>query len=283
MTLFYDQESHPQPELVSAGTFIGDPGWQHSRRIISTFEIICNIQGILPLQIGDTRYMVGPGTFLIVPPDLEHQGFRTITESLKFDWMHFKLPGLNPIEGTGDDPRASETASILLPAYSENLLMDRITVITNQLLDVYQMHGDQRYLNAILACVLYEVTMQTRQLLHTQSMNLHELQPVRDWIRIHALGPISLGQIANYFNYNKSYLSRKYRQKFGITISQEIERFRMEAAKSLLVETDDTVESIGAIVGYKDDKYFMKVFKRSTGISPTRYRRTFHQRHFNSH
>ena len=192
MTLFFDQVSQPQPELVSAGTFIGEPGWQHSRRIISTFEIICNIQGILPLQIGDTRYMVGPGTFLIVPPDLEHQGFRTITESLKFDWMHFKLPGLNPIEGTGDDPRASETASILLPVYSENLLMDRITVITNQLLDVYQMHGDQRYLNAILACVLYEVTMQTRQLLHTQSMNLHELQPVRDWIRIHALGPISL-------------------------------------------------------------------------------------------
>ena len=101
MTLFYDQDSQPQPELVSAGTFIGDPGWQHSRRIISTFEIICNIQGMLPLQIGDTRYMVGPGTFLIVPPDLEHRGFRTITESLKFDWMHFSLPGLTPVEGTG--------------------------------------------------------------------------------------------------------------------------------------------------------------------------------------
>lgn len=106
---------------------------------------------------------------------------------------------------------------------------------------------------------------------------------MRYWIRIHALGPISLSRIANYFNYNKSYLSRKYRQKFGITIFQEIERFGMEAAKSLLVETDDTVESTGAIVGHKDDKYFTKVFKRSTGISPTHYRRTFHQRHFNSH
>lgn len=283
MTLFYDQESQPQPELVSAGTFIGDPGWQHSRRVIRTFEIICNIQGILPLQIGDTRYMVGPSTFLIVPPNLEHRGFRAITESLRFDWMHFNLPGLTPVRGNSDDPEADEASSILLPAYSEHLFMDRITVITNQLLDVYQMHGDQHYLNAILACVLYEVTMQAKQLLHTPSMNIHELQPVRDWIRIHALGPISLSQIADYFSYNKSYLSRKYRQKFGITISQEIERFRMEAAKSLLVETDDTVEGIGAIVGYKDDKYFMKVFKRNTGISPTRYRRTFHQRHFNSH
>lgn len=57
----------------------------------------------------------------------------------------------------------------------------------------------------------------------------------------------------------------------------------MEAAKSLLVETDDTVEGIGTIVRYKDDEYFMKVFKRSSGISHTRHRRTFHQRHFNSH
>lgn len=40
----------------------------------------------------------------------------------------------------------------------------------------------------------------------------------------------------------------------------------MEAAKSLLVETDDTVEGIGTIVRYKDDKYFMKVFKRYSRV-----------------
>ena len=237
----------------------------------------------MPLQIDDTRYILGPGTFLIVPPNQKHRRFRAITDSLGFDWIHFNLPGLTPVRGTVENPEADEASSILLPAYIENLLMDRVTVIFNQLLDVYQMHGDQHYLNAILACVLYEVTMQAKQLLHTLSMNIHELQPVRDRIHIHALGPISLSQIADYFNYNKSYLSCKYRQKLVITISQETERFRMEAAKSLLVETDDTVEGIGAIVGYKDDKYFMKVFKRSSGISPTRHRRTFHQRHFNSH
>lgn len=97
--------------------------------------------------------MAGPGTFLIVPPDLEHQGFRAITDSLRFDWMHFNLPGLTPVRGTGDDPEADEASSTLLPAYRENLLMDRITVI-NQFLDVYQMHGNQHYVNTILACVL---------------------------------------------------------------------------------------------------------------------------------
>lgn len=283
MTYFCDEESHPLPELISAGTFIGEAGWRHDRRVINSYEIICMTQGVLPIQIGDDRYMAGPGTFLLVPPLVEHQGFRPIGGGLKFDWFHFSLAGLHLADQPGSGDGVPDRPSILLPGYSGELVMDRIHVITNQLLDVYEMGGDQEYLNCILACILHEVTMQTRRTFREQPMDPHGLQPVHDWIRIHALGPISLEQIADYFNYNKSYLSRIYKKRFGINISREIERFRMEAAKSLLVETDDTVDEIGSIVGYNDAKYFMKTFKRNTGITPTRYRRTFNQRHFNSH
>lgn len=283
MTFYYSNAETVAPTFVSAGTFIGSAGWTHAHRIIDTYEIICPIRGALPLQIGATQYLARPGTFMIVPPFTEHMGFRPITTALQFDWFHFTLPELAICNASGVSTDDLGAYSLLLPDYSDKLMIDRVYVLTNQLLDINQLKCDRRYRNSLVASILFEVTYQQKQLLQTQQLTHHELQPIHDWIRIHALEPIGLEQIANYFNYNKSYLSRIYKARFHMNITQEIERFRMEAAKSLLVETTKTIDEIAGLVGYNDAKYFMKIFKRSTGITPTRYRVTFHQRHFNRH
>ncbi|RJW55721.1 helix-turn-helix domain-containing protein, partial [Lachnospiraceae bacterium OM02-3] len=47
---------------------------------------------------------------------------------------------------------------------------------------------------------------------------------------------------------------------------------RMEAAKSTLRNTDIPASEIAALVGYEDPRYFYKVFKKYTGLTPTEYR-----------
>ncbi|WP_156789829.1 helix-turn-helix domain-containing protein [Coriobacterium glomerans] len=259
---------------------MGKKGWCHERRVIDSYEIICPICGALPLQIGNSRYLAGQGSFLIVPPGIEHSGFQPIETTLRFDWFHFILADLHALHDEADIARQA-AYTLVLPEYSDELLIDRVSVLTNQLLDIYQRKVPQLYLDSILSCILHEVSVQTKQLAWSQAMQQHELQPVREWIRINALGQITLDQIADYFNYNKSYLSRAYKKKFGINITKEIERFRMDAAKAMLVESDDNIKAVSKAVGYSDARYFMKVFKRSCGMTPTRYRSTFHQRHFN--
>ena len=47
----------------------------------------------------------------------------------------------------------------------------------------------------------------------------------------------------------------------------------MEEAKKLLIETDMKVIEISQVVGYDNEKHFMKVFKASYGVSPSEYRK----------
>ena len=46
----------------------------------------------------------------------------------------------------------------------------------------------------------------------------------------------------------------------------------MEAAKSTLKNTDIPASEIASLVGYEDPRYFYKVFKKYTGLTPTEYR-----------
>ena len=47
----------------------------------------------------------------------------------------------------------------------------------------------------------------------------------------------------------------------------------MNHAKSLLLETNDTVAAIGMEVGYRDQKYFSQTFAKVVGIKPNLYRK----------
>ncbi|MGV2794552.1 helix-turn-helix domain-containing protein, partial [Clostridium perfringens] len=52
-----------------------------------------------------------------------------------------------------------------------------------------------------------------------------------------------------------------------------LNRIRLEKAKERLLTTDDAISDISESVGYSDQSYFTKVFKKMTGVSPSRYRR----------
>jgi transcriptional regulator GlxA family with amidase domain len=58
----------------------------------------------------------------------------------------------------------------------------------------------------------------------------------------------------------------------GRTPAQEMNRIRIDTAKRLLHESEDKVETVGAMCGYKSANSFSLAFKRTTGISPKHYR-----------
>jgi AraC family transcriptional activator of pobA len=62
-------------------------------------------------------------------------------------------------------------------------------------------------------------------------------------------------------------------RKTGRTVQQWITERRMTEARRLLVETDLTVDTIGASLGYRDPSYFIKSFKRTHSLTPLQWRR----------
>ncbi len=68
---------------------------------------------------------------------------------------------------------------------------------------------------------------------------------------------------------------RRFRQVTGHTPLRYVQQLRIDRAKTLLEESDDPVESIAAQTGYEDAPYFRRLFKRTTGMTPAEYRRSF--------
>jgi two-component system response regulator YesN len=84
---------------------------------------------------------------------------------------------------------------------------------------------------------------------------------------------ISLGEVAQKVGVTTEYLSAQFHRESGMTFSVFMRAFRVRKAKELLLGTDLMLHSVGEQVGYRDSKYFCRVFKEVTGQSPSEYRR----------
>lgn len=99
------------------------------------------------------------------------------------------------------------------------------------------------------------------------------LQAVKEYLDQHYDQPISLDFLAEGFYINKFYLTRIFKEQFGVSIKHYLLEVRITHAKQLLRFTDMTVEAVGAACGMKDANYFSRVFKKTEGISPGEFRK----------
>lgn len=84
-------------------------------------------------------------------------------------------------------------------------------------------------------------------------------------------GP-SIKEAANAARLSKSRLCALVRHYTGTTFKKLIREMRIDEARERLVLTDDTITQVAYAVGYNDDKYFLRAFKNSVGMTPSAYR-----------
>ncbi|AZK48439.1 response regulator transcription factor [Paenibacillus lentus] len=99
-----------------------------------------------------------------------------------------------------------------------------------------------------------------------------------DYIDEHYAEPISLTEMARHFHFNPSYLSSFFATHHHESFKEHLNRVRIDKAADLLRNGDIPISEISSRVGYGDHSYFCKVFKKSTGLSPTQYRRQYFKR-----
>ena len=80
--------------------------------------------------------------------------------------------------------------------------------------------------------------------------------------------------ISSEIGLSQSYLSRLFKQKYGISVARYINCFRIERAKELLLSSKDSVKVISMKVGFAGDVQFIRAFKRLEDITPSAFRAT---------
>ncbi|MDF2513565.1 MAG: transcriptional regulator AraC family [Herbinix sp.] len=100
------------------------------------------------------------------------------------------------------------------------------------------------------------------------------LRRVIDYINLHLSNGLSMKELSEVAGISPSHLSKLFKQETNLTTSEFIANARCEKAAELLRKTELSVQDIAAFVGYIDNNYFVKVFKKWSGKSPTQYRKT---------
>lgn len=100
-----------------------------------------------------------------------------------------------------------------------------------------------------------------------------EMNRIIAYIVEHFAEDITLKSLADLIRMDASYVSDLFKKKTGSTLTHYIQNRRVTAAKMLLAETERTVSDIGRTVGFENDNYFIKIFKRWCGVTPNEYRK----------
>lgn len=86
--------------------------------------------------------------------------------------------------------------------------------------------------------------------------------------------PLTAALIAREMHIHPGYLHKLLRRHTGQTLSSLIRSARMEEARRLLEETQDSVPDIAAVVGIPNRQRFSKLFQEAYGLSPSQYRKS---------
>lgn len=104
------------------------------------------------------------------------------------------------------------------------------------------------------------------------SRNSELIKKAMLYISEHFNTPLTLEEVAAYVHLHPSYFSTLFKSSTGSSFKEYLNMVRIEESKRLLSNTDYSIIDIAVAVGFEDQSYFSKVFKKYTGLTPKQFR-----------
>ena len=246
------------------------------------FELQCVLRGNAVYLSGFGKRKLKQYDIVLVPPNVSHQlivesGGTVITVSIRNSTFHLAFREI--MENQASISRYFQT--VIYGRQKRELFfaggIDHF--VTEMLQAIYcQQQGALSNANKISVhltqAILYYVAQNCSASLIFEKP---DYQDSRIWeIEMYLMEhyqDISLQQLARQFHFSTTYLSRLLYQNWGIGFAQGLQRIRLHMAENLLRSTDLSITDICRQVGYENDSYFIRIFKRAYGLTPGQYRK----------
>ena len=99
------------------------------------------------------------------------------------------------------------------------------------------------------------------------------VKAVNEYISTQFMKRITIDSLSDQFDIPTSTLKRCFKGVYGTTIHHYLKECRINAAKRLLQESDQSILEIANAVGYENGSKFTSAFKEATGVTPSAYRK----------
>ncbi|KRE36424.1 AraC family transcriptional regulator [Paenibacillus sp. Soil724D2] len=278
VTRLQDQFKQSMDTTVTAGwgTYVNDTANYHA-----SFQAA--------LEVAHYRMVYGLGSMLTYETvfanlkhefDYPHQHLKTLLDAIK-------LGKEEPIRGALDDIfNALKECHFELIKLSVNHLL--LTVFITTELSIQYVKDDilTNFNNAVSKLRRLETLEQMKlwfayYILHEMQrikekrkhLNSDLLGRIRDFIEgCYANTELSVEMVANRFDYNPMYFGRLFKELFNQSFSEYITELRLNKSKVYLEQDQIAIKEVGVKVGFNNPSYFVTLFKKHTGMSPSEYR-----------
>lgn len=256
----------PVEAVVEAG--VHTPGLlrRHADRILPVHELIVVQSGVLPIAEDRRRFAVRRDRWALLRAGHRHHGYEDLDDDTWFYWVCFGGGSPDADRSEAAALRGRRTGSIARP--------DRVRTLFEHLLEdqdaaILTPPAAGGYLQLLLAEILVERPTATGG---TAADRL--ARRAADFIADHLTDPdLSTAEIARALAFNADYLGRAFRAAFDETPTERIHRLRVERARMLFRSTDLPIERVATEVGFPDERYFRRIFKRRVGLTPGQFQR----------
>jgi two-component system response regulator YesN len=119
---------------------------------------------------------------------------------------------------------------------------------------------------------LLDIREQLREYMSAESAAVHRIHQAMRYTQEHFLENLHINDVIKVAAMSRSHFSPLFKEIAGLTFVDYLKTLRIDYAKRLLVETGRSVSQIGEDSGYPDERYFRRLFLKTVGVSPTRYR-----------
>lgn len=218
------------------------------------------LEGEYQETAGLSQFGYQPFSCIYHPPGMDHRdevgesGVTLLTLEFKpelFDAMDFAVVNLRPlIDLSGRQP-----------SWELINLYHRISSHTANDLDI-----ESRAVDLAFSIVKFSARA---------PRDLRSLQRAREYIHTHFEENLTLAQVARAAGVHPVYLGQIFRQEFGETLGEYLNRIRVRAAAGLLAKSRLTLSAIAADLGFYDQSHFTRIFRRLTGATPGMFRAEF--------
>ena len=238
------------------------------RSNLASYLFLIVISGSGTLEYNGTTHNLSKGDCAFL--DCKKAYSHCTSENLwKLKWVHFYGSNMNGIY----EKYAERGGTVCF--HSQNYeqycdLLDELFQIASSSLYIRDMKLYEKF-TSLLSFLMEESWNHGNHCLN--SSKKRDLQDIKDYLDQHYQEKIILDQLANNFYINKFYLTRIFKEQFGISVTNYLLRVRITHAKQLLRFSNLSIEKIGQECGMNDANYFSRMFKKIEGSTPGEYRK----------
>jgi AraC-like DNA-binding protein len=271
------------PQFITIGRSIWKPGDQHFARSFNVYDMIYVSKGTLYMKEQEQSYAVSEGHLLVLEPNATHYGYLPCEEYTEVTWIHFvhtpprreliheHIHWTLPLDTGTTKDLAPKEQHIYLPKFAA-VRAGTIVPFLDRMLELHHTFSIRHalQLQAEFIGLLAELQSYIRRLDSSRSRMLSD--DIIDYLQQRISLPFNGKQMESDFHFHFDYLARCLKKHTGLSPIQYLHTLQIEKAKSLLQNTSLTVSEIGGQLGMENPSYFIKLFRKQTGLTPGQYR-----------